>query len=134
MTTLSMRYLRGDFVVTGPDIEPVRFKTRREAWVWCFQHHPGSPVKVVGPTPPSERPTEGTEGGAKQMTGFQSARVLYSPAVPSPRTAPADALQSAISAMAVLFLHIGQSIAVPIGMASTITNATTVKLVANTMA
>ena len=48
MTTLSMRYLRGDFVVTGPDIEPVRFKTRREAWVWCFQHHPGSPVKVVG--------------------------------------------------------------------------------------
>jgi hypothetical protein len=48
MTTLSMRYLRGDFVVTGPVIEPVRFKTRREAWVWCFQHHPGSPVKVVG--------------------------------------------------------------------------------------
>jgi hypothetical protein len=48
MTTLSMRYLRGDFVVTGPHIEPVRFKTRREAWVWCFQHHPGSPVKVAG--------------------------------------------------------------------------------------
>jgi hypothetical protein len=48
MTTLSMRYLRGDFVVTGPDIEPVRFKTRREAWVWCFQHHPGSPVKMAG--------------------------------------------------------------------------------------
>jgi hypothetical protein len=42
MTTLSMRYLRGDFVVTGPDIEPVRFKTRREAWV------SGSPVKVAG--------------------------------------------------------------------------------------
>jgi hypothetical protein len=36
--------------------------------------------------------------------------------------------------MAVLFVHIGQSIAVPIGIASTISNATTVKLVANTMA
>ena len=44
------------------------------------------------------------------MMGFQSARVLYSPAVPSPRTAPADALQSAISAMAVLFLQDNRSL------------------------
>jgi hypothetical protein len=33
MTTLIMRYLRGDFVVTGPDI-PVKFKSRREAKDW----------------------------------------------------------------------------------------------------
>ena len=35
MTTLTMRYIKGHFVVTGPDIEPTRFKTRRErtgAW------------------------------------------------------------------------------------------------------
>jgi len=31
MTTLTMRYIKGDFVVTGPDIEPTKFKTRREA-------------------------------------------------------------------------------------------------------
>ena len=31
MTTLTLRYIKGDFVVTGPDIEPLRFKTRREA-------------------------------------------------------------------------------------------------------
>ena len=28
MTTLTLRYIKGDFVVTGPDIEPTRFKTR----------------------------------------------------------------------------------------------------------
>jgi hypothetical protein len=25
MTTLTMRYVRGDFVVIGPDMEPVKF-------------------------------------------------------------------------------------------------------------
>ena len=35
MTTLTLRYIKGDFVVTGPDIEPLRFKTRREAKDWC---------------------------------------------------------------------------------------------------
>jgi hypothetical protein len=29
MTTLTLRYIKGHFVVTGPDIEPTRFKTRR---------------------------------------------------------------------------------------------------------
>jgi hypothetical protein len=37
MTTLTMRYMRGHFVVTAPDIEPVMFKSRRGA-----EHHPGS--------------------------------------------------------------------------------------------
>ena len=27
MTVLTMRYLRGHFVVTGPDIEPLKFKS-----------------------------------------------------------------------------------------------------------
>jgi hypothetical protein len=49
MTTLTMRYIKGDFVVTGPDIEPTRFKTRREAKDWCMTHHPGSPIKEIGP-------------------------------------------------------------------------------------
>ena len=29
MTTLTMRYIRGHFVVTGPDISPMRFKSPR---------------------------------------------------------------------------------------------------------
>jgi hypothetical protein len=49
MTTLTMRYIKGDFVVTGPDIEPTRFKTRREAKDWCVAHYPGSPIKEIGP-------------------------------------------------------------------------------------
>jgi hypothetical protein len=30
MTTLTLRYIKGDFVVTGPDIQPAKFKSRRE--------------------------------------------------------------------------------------------------------
>ena len=48
MTTLTMRVVRGDFIVTGPDIEPMKFKSRREARDWCLAHHPGSPVEVIG--------------------------------------------------------------------------------------
>ena len=55
MTTLTLRYIKGDFVVTGPDIESARFKTRREAKDWCVAHYPGSPIKEIGPIykPPS---------------------------------------------------------------------------------
>jgi hypothetical protein len=45
MTMLTLRYIKGDFLVTGPDIEPMVFKSRREAKDWCEAHHPGSPVK-----------------------------------------------------------------------------------------
>jgi hypothetical protein len=34
MPTLTLRYVKGDFVVTGPDIAPTRFKSRREAKNW----------------------------------------------------------------------------------------------------
>jgi hypothetical protein len=44
-----MRYIKGDFVVTGPDIQPTRFTTRREAKDWCEAHYPGSPIKEIGP-------------------------------------------------------------------------------------
>ena len=49
MTTLTMRMIKGDFVVTGPDVEPMRFKSRAEARDWCKTHHPGSPINEVGP-------------------------------------------------------------------------------------
>ena len=48
MTTLTMHYMRGHFIVTGSDIEPVMFKSRREAREWCTEHHPGSPIREVG--------------------------------------------------------------------------------------
>jgi hypothetical protein len=44
MTTLTMRYTRGDFVVIGP----LKFKSRREAKDWCIAHYPGSPLKEIG--------------------------------------------------------------------------------------
>ena len=47
MTTLTLRYIKGDFAVTGPDIEPLRFKTRREAKDWCRTHYPGSLIKEI---------------------------------------------------------------------------------------
>jgi hypothetical protein len=39
MTTLTLRFINGHFVVTGPDIEPMTFKSRREAKDWCRWHH-----------------------------------------------------------------------------------------------
>jgi hypothetical protein len=38
MTVLTLRRIRDHFVVTGPDIEPVTFKTRAEARDWCLKH------------------------------------------------------------------------------------------------
>ena len=37
MTVLTLRRIRDHFVVTGPDIEPVTFKTRAEARDWCLK-------------------------------------------------------------------------------------------------
>jgi hypothetical protein len=48
MTILTMRYARGAFVVTGPDIDPAKFKSRREARDWCAQYYPGSPITEIG--------------------------------------------------------------------------------------
>jgi hypothetical protein len=48
MTTLTMRMVKGDFVITGPDIEPMKFKTRRGARDWCARNHPGSPIEEIG--------------------------------------------------------------------------------------
>jgi hypothetical protein len=49
MTTLTMRLVKGHFIVSGPDVEPMKFKSRREARDWCKTHHPGSPITEVGP-------------------------------------------------------------------------------------
>ena len=49
MTILTLRRIREDrFEVTGPDIEPVTFKTRVEARDWCLTHYQGSPIREVG--------------------------------------------------------------------------------------
>jgi hypothetical protein len=47
MTTFTMCRVGGEFVVTGPDIEPKKFKTRREAKDWCKVHYPGSPIREI---------------------------------------------------------------------------------------
>jgi hypothetical protein len=44
-----MRLVKGHFIVSGPDVEPMKFKSRREARDWCKTHHPGSPITEVGP-------------------------------------------------------------------------------------
>ena len=49
MTTLTMRMIKGDFVVTGPDIAPMKFKSRREAKDWCMVYHPASSITEIGP-------------------------------------------------------------------------------------
>jgi hypothetical protein len=49
MTSLTLRRIKDHFVVTGPDIEPTRFKSRPEAKDWSKAHYPGSPItEIVG--------------------------------------------------------------------------------------
>ena len=61
MTTLTMRMIKGHFVVSGPDVEPMKFKTRPEARDWCRTHHPGSPITEIGRSgkrkPPASKPS-----------------------------------------------------------------------------
>jgi hypothetical protein len=59
MTKLTLRHFKGYFVVTGPDTEPAKFKTRWQAIEWCTAHYPDLPVKEDRPTGkrlPSKRP------------------------------------------------------------------------------
>jgi hypothetical protein len=66
MTVLTMGYLQGHFVVSGPDIEPIKFKTRREARAWCARHYPGSPIRDWRRSIPIERPrAQRTEGDSR---------------------------------------------------------------------
>jgi hypothetical protein len=48
MTTLTLRYSRGHFVVIGPDIDPHKFKSCRKARPVCMEHYPGSSIKEIG--------------------------------------------------------------------------------------
>jgi hypothetical protein len=47
--TTFMRLVKGHFIVSGPDVELMKFKSRAEARDWCRTHHPGSPITEVGP-------------------------------------------------------------------------------------
>ena len=81
MTVLTMRLIKGDFIVTGPDIEPMKFKSRSEARDWCKAHHPGSPITEIGPaasagSQETARATEPVKRGALGATGFGRARAL----------------------------------------------------------
>jgi hypothetical protein len=71
MTTLTLRYIKGDFVVTGPDIQPAKFKSRREAKDWCQTHYPGSPITEIG-ADLSSRVVARAKGRPKEPKGSAS--------------------------------------------------------------
>ena len=48
MTTLTLRMIKGDFIVTGPDVDTIKYKPRREARDWFAKHHPASPIEEIG--------------------------------------------------------------------------------------
>ena len=56
MTTLTMRRIKDDFIVTGPDIESAKFESRRDAKDCCAQHYLGSPIYEIGADSSSENP------------------------------------------------------------------------------
>ena len=68
MATLTLRRIKGDFVVAAPDIAPARFKSRREAKDWCLVHYPGSPIREVGADGSTRRDNRpGLGKGAQSM-------------------------------------------------------------------
>ena len=66
MTTLTLRFIKDHFVVTGPDIEPMRFKSRVEAKDWCRWHHPRLLVVEIG-RDASERVVRGSRGRPRKV-------------------------------------------------------------------
>ena len=58
MSAITLRRIKHDFIVTGPDIAPAKFKSRREAKDWCASHYPGSPIHEIGA--PSKRISRAT--------------------------------------------------------------------------
>jgi hypothetical protein len=71
MTTLTMRYMKGYFVVTGPDTSPMRFKSRPEARDWCKTHYAGSPITEIG------------ANGAKRVVAVPKGRPRKAPESPT---------------------------------------------------
>jgi hypothetical protein len=63
VTTLTPRRIKDHFVVTRPDIEPTRFKSRPEARDWCKAHCPGSPITRIGADATKRALAQGAEGG-----------------------------------------------------------------------
>jgi hypothetical protein len=60
-------------VVTGPDVKPMRFKSRREARDWCAQHHPGSPQN----SDQNRRGATPCEGGGGRGLGVMTDGLEY---------------------------------------------------------
>jgi hypothetical protein len=49
MTILTIRSRSGHFIITGTDINPIKFKTRRQARDWCAENYPDLPIHEAGP-------------------------------------------------------------------------------------
>ena len=59
MTTLILRCIKSDFVVTGPDIEQPNSSPAEGRRIGATCNYPGSPIKEIGPIyrppkPPSD--------------------------------------------------------------------------------
>ncbi len=66
MRKLSLRHFNGYFLVTGPDTEPAKFKTRQQALTWCAAHYPDLPIKEARPKRLAKTLCA---PGSKQLTG-----------------------------------------------------------------
>jgi hypothetical protein len=85
-TTLTVK---GHFVVSGPDIEPLRFENKEEARDWCQEHHPGSPVTEV-----QRKPRGAASIVAGRSAGEGAFRVRLLPHVQTSRASSGEAGES----------------------------------------
>jgi hypothetical protein len=48
MAKLTLRYIKGEFVISGADLQPVSFTSRRRARDWRLKYYPDSPLMEIG--------------------------------------------------------------------------------------
>ena len=101
MTTLTLRYQRGHFTISGPDFEMRKFKSRREAKDWCAQH----------PTQPSESRRDPCHPCTKNpsdcrpaIAGQRRQNLLLPPVRLGAQGAPSGA-QCAMQAFSLVIVH-----------------------------
>ena len=77
MTTLTLRRINDDFIVTGPDIEPAKFESRSDAKYWCVIKYPARPSKRSARTSQSVE-AEPCRGRALRRRGPRTAKIKNS--------------------------------------------------------
>ena len=90
MTKLTLRYLKGYFVISGPEVKPTRFKSGREAKDWCRACTQVPPIEEVATYVP-KRSTNATSQSSLLLATTKPGLSPGTAIVHQPRCEPINA-------------------------------------------